>query len=375
MHSAAMSTHHPGKPRPRRHLAKRPHRDPRPPGLPPGSLVFTGQQRVSSVTFRVIDYSPSGVREMQGESVPDCVAFEGKDSPTWIMVTGLHDVEKIGELLAAYDIHPLVQDDILNTRQQPKLEDFGSYLFVTAKQLTAAAATVPESFDLQQFSLILTGRVLITFHEGPTAIFDPILKRLHDGKGRLRNLGPDYLMWALLDTILDHHLACLADMEEKVSAADEQLTGPDNNVTLADIHTLRAGTQFLYRTVRPMREIVVALQHSESDLISRVLNPFLRDLYDHSWHAIETAEHLREAVIAMREYHQAILAQRMNEVMKILTALSIVFMPLTFIAGVYGMNFKYQPEYDWAWGYPFVWLIFVLTTLATIWYFRRKKWL
>jgi len=370
-----MSRHHPKKPRHRRHLAARPHRDPRPPGLPPGSLVFTGQQRVSRVTFRVLDYCPEGVREMQGESVPDCVAFEGKDSPTWIMVTGLHDVAKISELLAAYHIHPLVQDDILNTRQQPKLEDFGSYLFITAKQLTPAPAERAEAFDLQQCSLLLTDRVLLTFHEGPTEIFAPILKRLHEGKGRLRSLGPDYLMWALLDTILDHYLACLADMEEKVSAADEQLTSPDSTVTLADIHTLRAGTQFLYRTVRPMRELVVSLQHSESDLLSRVLLPFLRDLYDHSWHAIETAEHLREAVIAMREYHQAILAQRMNEVMKILTALSIVFLPLTFVAGVYGMNFRHQPEYAWAWGYPFAWLLFVLITVATIWYFRRKKWL
>ncbi len=369
-----MSRHHPRKPR-QRHLAKPPGRDPRPPGLPPGSLVFTGHQRVSKVTFRVIDYCPEGVREMQSESVPDCVAFEGKDSPTWIMVTGLHDVEKIRELLAAYEIHPLVQDDILNTRQQPKLEDFGSYLFVTARQLTAAAADVPEAFDLQQFSLILTGRVLLTFHEGPVEIFTPILKRLHEGKGRLRALGPDYLMWALLDTVLDHYLACLADMEEKVSAADELLTSADNTVTLAEIHTLRAGTQFLYRTVRPMREIVVALQHSESDLLSRVLIPFLRDLYDHSWHAIETAEHLREAVLAMREYHQAVLAQRMNEVMKILTALSIVFLPLTFVAGIYGMNFDFMPELHWPLGYLFVWIVFVLITLGTIWYFRRKQWL
>jgi len=358
-----------------RRLAVRPHRDPRPPALSPGSLVFTGRQRVSNVSFRVIDYCPDTFREMQSDSVPDCVAFEGRDSPTWIMVNGLHDVEKITELLAAYHIHPLVQDDILNTRQQPKLEDFGSYLFITAKQLTVAPAEVPEEFDLQQFSLLLTDRVLITFHEGTPEIFEPVLKRLREGKGRLRSLGPDYLMWALLDALQDHSLAALSHMEEKVSAADELLTSPDSQIKLADIHALRAGTQFLYRTVRPMRELVVALQHSESDLLSRVLIPFLRDLYDHSWHAIETAEHLREAVSAMREYHQHLVSQRLNEVMKVLTALSIVFLPLTFVAGVYGMNFKNQPEYDWPHGYLFVWLIFVLITVATIWYFRRKKWL
>jgi magnesium transporter len=370
-----MSTPHPGKHRHRRHHSIRPKPDPRPPALSPGSLVFTGHQRVSKVSFRVIDYSPETVREMQSDSVPDCVAFEGRDSPTWIMVTGLHDVQKISELLAAYEIHPLVQDDILNTRQQPKLEDFGSYLFITAKQLTVAPTEVPESFDLQQFSLLLTDRVLITFHEGPPDIFAPVLKRLHEAKGRLRSLGPDYLMWALLDALLDHYLVALAHLEEKVSASDEQLTNPESQVRLADIHALRGETQFLYRTVRPMRELVVSLQHTESDLLSRVLIPYLRDLYDHSWRAIETAEHLREAVIAMREYHQHLVSQRLNEVMKVLTALSIVFLPLTFVAGVYGMNFKHQPEYDWKWGYPFVWLVFVLITVATIWYFRRKKWL
>ena len=361
--------------RPRRRFNIRRSRDPRPPGLPPGSLVYTGEQRDAGTTFRVIDYTPESVREMEGASVPDCVAFEGNDSPTWINVTGLHDVDKIGELLAAYEIHPLVQDDILNTRQHPKLEDFGSYLFITAQLLTIAPADGPEAFRIQHFSLILTDRVILTFHEAPTEVFTPVIKRLRDGKGRLRSLGPDYLMWALLDAILDHCLAALAHLEEKVSASDESLTSPESTVTLADIHALRAGAHFLYRTVRPMREVIVSLQHSESDLLSRTLNPFLRDLYDHSWHAIETADHLREAVIAMREYHQAILAQRMNEVMKVLTALSIVFMPLTFVAGVYGMNFTHQPEYDWAYGYPMIWAVFIVITVATIWYFRRKQWL
>jgi magnesium transporter len=359
----------------RRHFNVRKGRDPRPPALPPGSLVYTGQQRVADVTFRVVDYNAETFREMESVSVPDCVEFEGRDSPTWIITTGLHEVDKISELLAAYNIHPLVQDDILNTRQPAKLEDFGSYLFITAGQLTIAPPEAAEAFDLQQVSLILTDRVLLTFHEGPSEILAPILQRLREGKGRLRSRGPDYLMWALLDAILDHYLAALDHMEQKVSATDEALTRPDSEVTLSDIHALRAGTHFLYRTVRPVRELVVGLQHTETDLISREISPFLRDLYDHSWHAIETAEHLREAVTAMREYHQAILAQRMNEVMKVLTALSTVFLPLTFVAGVYGMNFDDQPEYHWGWGYRGVWVVFLLITAGTIWYFRRRKWL
>jgi len=337
--------------------------------------VHVGEQRVNEVTFRVLDYDADHVRELQTGSVPDCVEFEGRDSPVWIMVTGLHDVAKIGELLEAYGIHPLVQDDILNTNQPPKVEDFGSYLFVTAKQLTETSGDCAEPFDLQHFSLILTDRVLLTFHEAPSEVFAPVLQRLKEGKGKLRSRGPDYLMWALLDAILDYYLASLSHMEEKVAAQDEDLTKPDSVVTLADIHALRSASHFLYRTVRPMRELVVSLQHSESDLLTPALTPFLRDLYDHSWHAIEIADHLREAVTAMREYHQAVVSLRMSQIMKVLTALSTIFLPLTFIAGVYGMNFKHQPEYDWPWGYAFVWCIFITVAGITLWLFRRQKWL
>jgi magnesium transporter len=164
-------------------------------------------------------------------------------------------------------------------------------------------------------------------------------------------------------------------MDEKVAAEDEALTRPGAGISLADIHSLRSATHFLYRTVRPMRELVVALQHSESDLLTPALTPFLRDLYDHSWLAIETADRLREAVTAMREYHQAVISLRMAEVMKVLTALSTVFLPLTFIAGVYGMNFDYQPEFRWRWGYAFAWGIFLTIAAGTIIYFRRRKWL
>jgi len=360
---------------PQRPPTRRRRVDPRPPALPPGSLVHVGERRVEEMSIRVLDYGAEGVRELETREVNDCVDFEGKDSPTWIMVTGLHDVERIGQLLEAYGIHPLVQDDILNTNQPPKMEDFGSYLFVTAKQLTAVTGSGMPTFDLQHFSLILTSRVVITFQEAPGPVFDPVLQRLRDGKGRLRSRGPDYLMWALLDAILDYYLSVLQHMEETVAAKDEELTKPNPEVTLEDIHALRAATHFLYRTVRPMRELVVELQHSESDLLSRSLHPFLRDLYDHSWHAIETADHLREGVTAMREYHQAILSQRMNEVMKVLTALSTVFLPLTFVAGVFGMNFEHQPEFKWPWGYGFAWAVFIIIGLVTLWLFRRRRWL
>lgn len=347
--------------------------DPRPPAQAPSDLTYVGEQRVQHMTLRVIDYSDAELRELDAREVVHCVEFEGRDSPTWIMVTGLHETEKLGELLDAYEIHPLIQQDILNTQHHPKVDDFGDYMFVTARQITPTGTEA--LIDVQQFSMILTERVLISFHEAPSSIFNPVLARLRDGKGRLRTSSVDYLAWALLDAIMDNYLLALDALEDQISTLDEQLAKEEENVTMQQIHQVRAQTNFLYRAIRPMREVAIALQRSESPLLTPALQPFIRDLYDHSWHAIETADHLREAITAIREFYQANLAQRMNEVMKVLTGISTIFLPLTFIAGVYGMNFDGMPELRQRWGYPAIWVVFIATGLLMLWYFRRRKWL
>ena len=357
---------HPRRYRKRHHLH---------PAAAPGSGTYTGTQPPAEVTMTVFDFSPGELKEKTVTSAAECLAFEGDDSPAWISVTGLHETESIRSLLEAYHIHPLVQDDILSTAQGGKVEDFGDYLFITVKLLTQRAGSVEERFDLQHFSLILTGRVLLTFQETATPIFDPVLVRLRQGKGRLRQQGPDYLAWALLDAVLDNYLLALDGMEEDVARLDETLTLPGAEVDLQEIHGLRTQTSFLYRTIRPMREIVVGLQHHEGGLTSEGLAPFLRDLYDHAWRAIETADHLREAVTSIREYHHAVLTQRMNEIMKVLAAISTLFLPLTFLAGVYGMNFKFMPELEQPWGYPVIWGVFILLGVGMLYYFRRRHWL
>ncbi len=372
MQNTGMPPHPPEKPRRAR---RRHHRDPRPPAQTPGTAAYVGEQLVPEVNIHVFDYGHSEMREQEVVDGHQCVKFEGGDSPVWVRVTGLHETDRIRGLLDAYHIHPLVQDDILNTNQGPKVEDFGDYLFITVKLMTVRPELGEDRFDVQHFSLILTQQVLISFQEAPSHIFDPVVLRLRQSKGRLRQQGPDYLAWALLDALLDHYLVALDDLEEIVAKLDETLTLPEASVDLHEIHQIRAQTNFIYRTVRPIREVAVGLQHSESELISDSLTPFLRDLYDHSWRAIETADHLREAVTGIREYHHAILSQRMNEIMKVLAAISTIFLPLTFLAGVYGMNFKFMPELDQAWGYPVVWIIFILLGLGMVYYFRHRRWL
>lgn len=345
------------------------------PAAAPGTGEYQGEPRMPEISITVFDFCPESVREQEVATGAECVAFEGGDSPVWVRVTGLHETTRIRSLLEAYHIHPLVQDDILNPHQGPKVDDFGDYLFVTAKLLSIRPDNSTEPYDVQHFSLILTKRVLLSFQEGPSAVFDPVLQRLRQGKGRLRQQGPDYLAWALLDALLDHYLLALDLMEEEVARLDELLTLPDAVVDLREIHQLRARTNFLYRTIRPIREVAVGLQHHEGELTTESLTPFLRDLYDHAWRAIETADHIREAVTSIREYHHAVLSQRMNEIMKVLAAISTIFLPLTFIAGVYGMNFEFMPELKHPLGYPIVWIIFVLLGIGMLLYFRRRRWL
>jgi magnesium transporter len=372
MHLPVMSQPLPEKPRRSR---RRHRRDARPPAQTPGTGVYTGEQLVPEVKIHVFDYGNGEVREREVRDGAQCVRFEGNDSPVWVSVTGLHETDRIRGLLEAYHVHPLVQDDILNTNQGPKVEDFGDYLFITVNLLTVRPELGDDRFEVQHFSLILTKRVLLSFQEAPTPVFDPVVLRLRQGKGRLRQQGPDYLAWALVDALLDHYLVALDDLEEVVAKLDEALTLPDAQVDLHEIHRIRSQTNFIYRTIRPIREVAVALQHSENDLISDSLTPFLRDLYDHSWRAIEMADHLRESVTSIREYHHAVLSQRMNEIMKVLAAISTIFLPLTFVAGIYGMNFENMPELKAGWGYPMVWGVFLLLGFGMIYYFRRRRWL
>ncbi|RYD28403.1 MAG: magnesium/cobalt transporter CorA [Verrucomicrobiaceae bacterium] len=354
---------------------RRHHRDHRPPAQTPGEGGHVGEQRMPEIEIRVFDYTQDDLRERDVADGAQCLAFEGSDSPAWIRVTGLHDTSRIHGLLETYHIHPLVQDDVLNTNQSPKVEDFGDYLFITVKLLALRGDDPENRIDLQHIAIILTPRVLITFQEAPSAVFDPVVNRLRQGKGLLRRQGPDYLAWALLDALLDHYLVVLDGLEEDVSRLDEALTLTNAPVDLHQIHHLRVRTTFIYRTIRPIREVAVALQHTESELLSEKLTPFLRDLYDHAWHAIESAEHLREAVSGIREYHQAVLSQRMNEIMKVLAAISTIFLPLSFLAGVYGMNFEHMPELKVPWAYPAVWCVFLTVGLGMYWYFRRRRWL
>ncbi len=348
-------------------------KDQRNPALSPDTLMHVGARKTAETSLHVVDYTPGEIRELTTTSIEECREFESRDTPTWIRVTGLHEVDRISTLLEQYGIHPLVQADILNTRQLPKADSFDEYLFVVLKLI--APHPDNDRFLVENFSLVLVDHLVITFQESPTPVFDPVLTRLRAGTNRLRQSGCDYLAWAILDAVVDHYLLVLDRFENEVEEFDELVLEHADTVEPAAIHTLKKQIYHLHRLIRPARDVAAKLARSEYGLIKRKTQIYFLDLYDHVLHAAHITELLRESVTTVRDFHLSAVNNRMNETMKVLTCFATIFLPLTFIAGIYGMNFRHMPELDLPWAYPALWALFLLLALAGMAFFRRKRWL
>jgi magnesium transporter len=288
-------------------------------------------------------------------------------------VTGLHDIAKLSELLEAYGIHPLVQADIVNTRQLPKVESLEDYLFVVIRLI--APQSSGGGIVVENFSILLIDNLLITFQESATGLFDPVLERIRNEQSRSRRNGCDYLMWALLDAIIDNYFVVLDRFEEQVEHFDAMLLQHDQVFDPAPLHALKQQIFYLHRIIRPAREVVAALSRGDSEFVKDGTMIYFRDLYDHVLHAIEITENLRELSSSLRDLYLASVSNRMNEVMKVLTCFSTIFLPLTFLAGIYGMNFQHMPELAIRWAYPALWVVFFLLAGGMFVVFRRMKWL
>ena len=356
-----------------------PSRDARPPSQPPGMLVHVGRERVDSMRIHCLRYDDDVVEQSTTTSVEDCLKLvhekaEGKR--LWLRVIGLHEVDKIGELLTALGIHPLTQEDVLNTNHRPKIDDLGEQLYLTLKCLLPAAADAGgDAFDTEQLSLLLTDGLVVSFQESDSTIFDPLIYRLENGSGRLRRNGSDYLLWGLLDSVVDHYLLSIAAMEERTEAIDDILMSDPISIDIRSAHGLKAETLQMQRLIRPARELVGHLERGDSRLVSDSNRIYFRDLYDHALRCVEDIDVLRESINGLRDYYLSAASNRMNEVMKVLTCISTIFLPLTFLAGIYGMNFAWMPELAWKWGYPTLLGVFVFAAGVMFYLFRRNKWL
>ncbi len=343
-------------------------------GLPPGSLVHIGAKKVGATRIRILDYDEHAVREREKAAVEDCLPFCSTDSVTWIDIEGLQEVGLLDRLGSAYGLHPLILEDILNTDQRPKSDDMDGYIYVVLKMLDFDPATL--EIVSEQVSIVFGRNYVISLQEGREGdLFEPLRERIRGGKGRIRKLGPDYLAYSLLDTIIDHYFLILEKFAERIEALEEGLVSDPTPEILRQIHRLKREMIFLRKSAWPLREVVNALEKSESELIRPATKIFLRDIYDHAIHIIDSIETYREMLSSMLDIYLSSVSNRMNQVMKVLTIIATIFMPLTFIAGIYGMNFRFMPEIGWRWAYPLVLLAMAGVAGVMIYFFRKKNWL
>ncbi|HEX2927121.1 MAG TPA: magnesium/cobalt transporter CorA [Ruminiclostridium sp.] len=342
-------------------------------GLPPGSLVHIGDKKRDTIVISLYEYGEDtfSTRNVLTESLSDIRQPEG-NSAIWLNIEGLHEVDVLAEIGEKFGLHPLIMEDILNTDQRPKIETSQNYVYVCAKVLSYDSKL--GEFDTEQISLVLGKNYVITFCERDTDIFEPVIKRLSLGAGKIRNLGTDYLMFCLLDVMIDNYFTILEDFGERIEFAEDELVIRTSSKTLRTIHRLKKQALYLHKAVWPLRDVLSSLERGESNLINDDTVIYIRDLYDHIVQIMDTTETIRDILSSMLDIYLSSTSNRMNEIMKVLTIFSTLFMPLSFIVGLYGMNLKNMPELSWPYMYPILWLIMVGIAASMIFYFKKKKW-
>jgi magnesium transporter len=343
-------------------------------GLPPGSLVHVGVRSQEAGRISLIRFQADRCEELPVQDVVDILRHRADlpEACLWVHCEGLDIAPLLAELGNTLQVHPLVLEDILNTHQRPKFEEEDNYLFVVAKNLVADSALKVRH---EQISMLLFERLLFTFRERQDPLFDGIRQRLANRHGRLRALGTDYLMYVILDTVVDRYFSLTDVLEEAIEAVELRLLAKPRTQTFATIQELKREMVFIRKSVAPLREVLTSLQRSENPLLQAKTLPFFRDVFDHVIRVIETVDTFRDLLSGMLDIHLTNVSNRMNEVMKVLTIFATIFIPLTFIVGIYGMNFDYMPELRWKWSYPLLWLVFFLLPAGLLAYFKRKKWL
>lgn len=342
-------------------------------GLPPGTLVHIGRKRAGEAGITVLTYDKANFNQIHVDSLEELFPLKDRPGVTWINIDGIHRVEMLENVGERFNIHPLVLEDIMNTHQRPKMEDFGNYMFFVLKMIYFEGEE--EEVEKEQVSLILGENFLVSFQERPGDVFDSVRKRLETSRGNVRKMGADYLAYALMDAIVDNYFVVLERLGEKIEDLQEELINQPGPDELRIIHDLKRKTLHIRRSVWPLREVISGLERGGCKLFSKATGIYLRDLYDHIIQVIDTIEAQREMLAGMLDIYLSSVSNRMNEVMKVLTIIATIFIPLTFIAGIYGMNFKYMPELQWRWGYFVTLGLMTLIAGVMAYYFKKKEWL
>jgi len=343
------------------------------PGLESGTLVHVGETFAEKVKITIIDYDEQRFQEKEAKTVDECLPFKDRPTVTWINVDGIHQVDVIEKIGTHFGVHPLLLEDILHTAQRPKAEDFYNYIYIVLKMLRLNETT--DEIEVEQVSLILGDNFVITFQETVGDVFDPVRERIRSNKGRVRKMGADYLAYALIDTIIDNYFVVLERLGEDIENLEEEVVLNPTRDTLQGIHDAKRDMLTLRRSVWPLREVISGLQRGESSLFKKGTLVYLRDVYDHTIQVIDTVEAFRDMVSGMMDIYLSSISNKLNEVMKVLTIISTIFMPLTFITGVYGMNFAFMPPKDQPWGFYASLAVMFGVVGAMLVFFRKRKWI
>lgn len=322
----------------------------------------------------VIDYEEAHYHEMEARTVEECFSFKAKPTVTWINIDCLRQVDILDKLGACYGFHPLVLEDIL-TDQRPKVEDYDDYIFIVLKMIYYDEQMEEGTVEADQISLILGPNYVVSFKEKAGDVFKPLRERLRTGKGRIRKMGADYLAYSMMDAIVDNYFVVMEKLGERFEEVEDAVVANPTPEILPMIYNVKRDMLFLRKSVWPLREAISRLQRTDSPMVSEATKIYLRDVYDHTIQVIENIETLRDMSASLLDTYLSSLSNRLNEVIKVLTIISTIFIPLTFMTGLYGMNFQFMPELESPWGYPAILTLMLMVVAVMLAYFRRKRWI
>lgn len=342
-------------------------------GQVPGHMVYTGEKTSGKLHIECFDYTTEKIEETQLINIEDAGIYKETDSVTWINVNGLNYIKEIEQIGQFYDLHPLVLEDIVNTSQRPKIDEYEDYLFVVLKMMYYDEK---EKVIIEQVSFILGKNYVISFQEAEGDVFESVRDRIRHAKGRVRNLKSDYLLYILVDAVVDHYFSIIETLGNKIEDLENDLFAGNakENINI-EVQQLKREILKVRRAIFPLREVVNRIEKSGHSLIHKKTITYYRDVYDHLIQVSENIDIYREMIWSLMDMYMTSISNRMNEVMKVLTIIATIFIPLTFIAGIYGMNFKYIPELQYKYSYFILWGIMILLFIGMLYYFKRKKWL
>jgi magnesium transporter len=343
-------------------------------GLEPGTLIYIGEKKVEKVKIRVVVYNSEKFVEKELNSIDELLPF--KDQPgtnLWLNVDGLDQTEVIEQIGRCFDIHPLTLEDVLNTGQRPKMEDYESYVYTVLKMMLLDKEK--DEIVIDQISIIFGFNYILSFQEREVDVLDHLREKLRNPASRLRKYGVDHLAYSIIDTVIDNYFLILEHFGEEIEELEDRLVVQPSPEILKIIQRYRRIMIILRKSVWPLRELISGMQRIESEIIKDTTRIYLRDIYDHTIQVIDSVEDFRDILSSMVDIYLSSVSNKMNDIMKVLTVIATIFIPLTFIAGVYGMNFEYMPEIKWRWGYPLALLFMATVATIMLTYFKKKKWI